>query len=136
MGMKNESYRYKLFMCEDVSVIKIFTLWLKHLHTMLIYWLCNYIRYTDEHLREKRSRFLILLIIFLTFEHCISISTRGLIKTSQRKQHCFPHANTFLQLDSSIPFLFDSLNHWQQGFYSEYTFMMCKYTTWYIKSFG
>lgn len=115
MGMKNESYRYKLFMCGDVSVIKIFTPWLKHLQTMLIYWLRNYIRYTDECLHEKRSRFLILLIIFLTFGHCISVSTQGLIKTSQRKKHCFPHADTFLQLASRTPFLFDSFNHRQQG---------------------
>lgn len=66
MVEKNGSCRYKLFMVKDGSVIKIFTLWLKPLHAVLIYGLHNYIRYVDDCLHGKHSGFFILLISFPT----------------------------------------------------------------------
>lgn len=103
----------------NYSCVKMFQS-LRYLdHDWSTYTLCWFIDYviTQDTLMNicMKDRFLILLIIFLILEYCISITTRGLIKTSQRKQHCFLHANRFLQLDSCTPFLFDSLNHWQQG---------------------
>lgn len=66
MAEKNGSCRYKLFMVKGISVIKIFTPWLRPLHAVLIYGLHNYIRYADDCLHAKHFGFFILLISFPT----------------------------------------------------------------------